>query len=63
MADHSIPREFSGPVEVSGYVASLAAELASMARQAGLGSLEYLLQMVRLEAENLHRQAREDDKG
>ena len=52
-----IPRP-SGPMEVARYVAPLATELAEMARQAGFGPLAYLLEMVRLEAENLNRQAR-----
>ena len=46
--------------EVASYVASLSAELASMARQSGLDVLEFVLEMVRLEAEGLNRP--EDDK-
>jgi hypothetical protein len=45
---------------VARYVASLATELAEMARQARFGALAYLLEMVRLEAENLNRQARDN---
>lgn len=37
---------------VANYVATLTAELATMARLSGLDTLGYLLEMVRLEAEN-----------
>ena len=40
---------------VAGYVASMSAELATMARRSGLETLSYLLEMVRLEAEGLSR--------
>ena len=40
------------PAEVAGYVATLSADLATMARGHGLDALAYLLEMVRLEAEN-----------
>lgn len=43
------------PGEVANYVASLSTELASMARQNGLETLEFILEMVRLEAEGLNR--------
>jgi hypothetical protein len=36
----------------SHYVASLSAELSTLARRSGLETLVYLLEMVRLEAEN-----------
>jgi hypothetical protein len=36
-------------------VATLSADLASMARETGLETLGYLLEMVRLEAENASR--------
>ena len=40
------------------YVATMSADLATMARRTGLETLCYLLEMVRLEAENVtrHRQ-------
>ncbi len=38
---------------VASYVATLSAELAMMARRTGLESLGYLLEMVRLEAEDI----------
>jgi hypothetical protein len=39
------------------YVATLSADLATMARSTGLDTLGYLLEMVRLEAESSARQA------
>jgi len=44
---------------VADYVAGLSADLATIARQTGLEVLEHLLQVVRLEAENLHQLARD----
>jgi hypothetical protein len=44
-------------VAAAGYVASMAGELALMARKHGLDTLGYLLEMVRLEAENIARPA------
>jgi hypothetical protein len=41
--------------EVASYVASLSNELAAMARQTGLETLEFLLEMIRLEAEGLNK--------
>jgi len=38
---------------VASYVATMSADLAVMARRTGLDSLGYLLEMVRLEAEDL----------
>ena len=43
--------------EVATYVATLAADLATMARSTGLETLGYLLEMVRLEAESSAPQA------
>ena len=45
----------SSPAAVAGYVASMSAELAILARRNGLESLSYLLEMVRLEAEGIRR--------
>ncbi len=61
MSDQSIPSDLSGPTEIAAYIASLSAELGTLARKAGFNTLEYLLEMVRLEAENLRRQARSDE--
>lgn len=41
--------------QVAVYVASLSADLANMARHSGLDTLGYLLEIVRLEAENAAR--------
>jgi hypothetical protein len=43
---------------VANYVATLTAELATMARRSGLDTIGYLLEMVRLEAENEARHTR-----
>jgi hypothetical protein len=51
-------RQSSDPADVAAYVASLATDLAI--HKAGLTSLEYLLEMLRLEAENLNRPPTED---
>jgi len=40
---------------VASYVATLSADLATMARRTGLDALGYLLEMVRLEAESTSR--------
>ncbi|WP_137044394.1 hypothetical protein [Pseudolabrys sp. FHR47] len=40
---------------VAGYVATLSHDLAQLSRRSGLDTLGYLLEMVRLEAENLAR--------
>jgi hypothetical protein len=42
---------------VATYVATLSADLATMARSTGLETLGYLLEMVRLEAESSARQS------
>jgi len=43
------------PANVASYVASLSADLATMARRHGLETLGYLLDMARLEAESQMR--------
>jgi hypothetical protein len=40
-------------VETAAYIATLTGELASMARRNGLHTLEYLLDMAKLEAEHM----------
>jgi hypothetical protein len=45
----------SGRTAVASYVASISADLAKMARDTGLDTLGYLLEMVRLEAESSAR--------
>jgi hypothetical protein len=43
---------------VASYVATMSADLATMSRRTGLETLGYLLEMVRLEAENSRNGAR-----
>jgi hypothetical protein len=50
-----LPRRASDAAEVATYVASITTELAVMSHKAGLPTLEHLLEMARLEAENLSR--------
>ncbi len=47
--------------EAAAYVTQLAADLASLARRHGLDTLGYLLDMARLEAENVNRRHRGGD--
>jgi hypothetical protein len=58
MADQAASGETGNRTEVANYVATLSADLATMARRSGLDTLGYLLEMVRLEAESetRHRQ-------
>ena len=54
----------SGPASrVANYVATLAADLAAMARQHGLDTLGYLLDMARLEAESERARQRRSGNG
>jgi hypothetical protein len=55
MADQSTSGEFGSRAAVASYVATLSADLATMARRTGLETLGYLLEMVRLEAESASR--------
>jgi hypothetical protein len=57
MADPSASSEPGDRTVVAQYVASLSGDLAAMARGSGLQTLGYLLEMVRLEAENVSRHA------
>jgi len=52
MTRNLVPQQ-SGRAEAATYIADLTADLASMARRHGLGTLGYLLDMARMEAENL----------
>jgi len=58
MADPTSTAESANSTVVANYVATMSADLATMARRSGLDTLGYLLEMVRLEAENVtrHRQ-------
>jgi hypothetical protein len=55
MPNHPVQAERDERAQVAIYVASISADLANMARQTGLESLGYLLEMVRLEAEDVAR--------
>jgi len=59
MADPLVADQSPHAADVADYVAAASAELAAIARQSGLDVLEHLLQMARLEAENVHQLARE----
>jgi len=52
MADPTTSGEPGNPTVVANYVATMSAELATMARRSGLDTIGYLLEMVRLEAES-----------
>jgi hypothetical protein len=49
------PRQLSNPADAAAYLASFATDLAILTHKAGLPSLEFLLEILRLEAENLNR--------
>jgi len=55
MSDRLSQTEPNGRSAVASYVATLSADLASLARRTGLDTLGYLLEMVRLEAESASR--------
>ena len=55
MDDQTVSAETGNRTVVANYVATLSAELATLARRSGLDTLGYLLEMVRLEAENVTR--------
>jgi hypothetical protein len=57
MADQSSSGDAGNRIQVANDVASLSADLATMARRSGLDTIGYLLEMVRLEAENETRQS------
>ncbi len=52
MTDQPASGDSGNRTVVANYVATLSADLASMARRSGLDTLGYLLEMVRLEAES-----------
>ena len=49
------PADIDGRSEAAAYIASLTGELATIARRNGLNTLGYLLEMARLEAEQVAR--------
>jgi hypothetical protein len=58
MPERTPLREPDDRTAVAHYVASLSGDLALMARRHGLTTLSYLLEMARLEAEDLNRRGR-----
>ena len=63
MPNHLVQAERNERAEVAVYVATMSADLANMARRTGLETLGYLLEMVRLEAENAARHMPEPNGG
>ena len=57
MADQPGTGEAADRTAIASYVATLSADLSVMVRRGGLDTLGFLLEMVRLEAENLARPA------
>ena len=55
MSDRKTVNEPADRAAVADYVATLSEDLAAMARRTGLETLGYLLEMVRLEAEQASR--------
>ena len=55
MADQKASGENGNRTEVANYVATLSADLATMARRSGLDTLGFLLEVVRLEADSKTR--------
>jgi hypothetical protein len=55
MAELPAKTENRTRIQVADYVATMSSDLASMSRRNGLDTLGYLLEMVRLEAENVTR--------
>jgi hypothetical protein len=55
MAEPPATPENGTRTQVANYVATMSSDLATMARRNGLDTLGYLLEMVRLEAENVTR--------
>jgi hypothetical protein len=52
MANPSASADAGSRTVVANYVATLSAELATMAKRSGLDTIGFLLEMVRLEAES-----------
>jgi hypothetical protein len=57
MANRSETMQATDRAAAANYVATLAADLATIARRHGLDALGYILDMARLEAENAARQS------
>jgi hypothetical protein len=56
MSDQPAPDDAGARIAVASYVATLSADLSTMARRNGLEALGYILEMARLEAESKARQ-------
>jgi hypothetical protein len=52
MAEPPATTDDAARTQVANYVATISGDLANMARRNGLDTIGYLLEMVRLEAEN-----------
>jgi hypothetical protein len=55
MADRSSAQDLSGREAAAAYIAALSGDLAVIARSHGLHTLGYLLDMAKLEADNVSR--------
>ena len=55
MAERPVTGKTDSPAAVADYVAAMSGDLAVMARRHGMETLGYLLEMARLEAENVTR--------
>jgi len=55
MAEHSANEKPNNRLATANYVATLSGDLAALARHHGMPTLGYLLDMARLEAENVVR--------
>jgi len=58
----SLPGNSGARTEAANYVAELTGDLAALARQHGLTTLDYILDMARFEAENESRLGRGDGR-
>ena len=63
MPEQAAPGDQPTRTAVASYVATLTADLSVMARRSGLDTLGYLLEMVRLEAENAIRHPQHGSNG
>ena len=61
MAEQTNGNELANRAAVAEYLASMTADLAAIAREHGLSPLARILEMARLEAENVARQSNEPD--
>lgn len=57
MSDQAHPRDSVDPAAAAAYITDLLADLAAMARRHRFDALSFLIDMARLEAQNLSRSA------